>query len=128
MTWEQVVFATIVATLGTVASSIVLVVASRRFGLPGIARSVATEQGNLITTLQGSVDDLERKNNGLQAQVNDVETRRAACEQEIRRVKLELRDTKRDLRDTEAELLELYRKTGKRPPQRLTDHAGNGDA
>ena len=115
MTFEQLIFAAIAGTLAAGATTGIGVWASRRFGLPGLARQLDSERGELIETLQdrlklAEADAIEAKN-----LANATEARRAACQDEIGQLK-------RDLRATEAELLDLYRKTGERPPRRLTTH------
>lgn len=113
MTLEQVLFAIAAGAVSSVVVTLVGAIASRRFGLPGLARQVTSEQGELIETLQTRLEIAEQDAKSANAKADETERRRDACEQEIRRVK-------RDLRDTEAELLDLYRRTGERPPKSLT--------
>lgn len=113
---DQAVIAAIAGTLAAAVTTGLGIYASRKFGLPGLARQLDSEQAELIDTLEGSVKELRAQNADLEQRLLQQEDRRRGCETQIRMVK-------RDLRDTEAELLELYRVTGKRPPTRLTDHA-----
>jgi len=117
---EQLVFAAVAGMLAAIGTTVVGVIASRKFGLPGLARQVDSEQAALIDTLQDRLELAEKASSEAKAASDETERRRQQCEMEIRQVK-------RDLRDTEAELLELYRKTGKRPPARLTDHEGEAE-
>lgn len=112
MTWEQVLFAIAAGAVSSVVVTLVGAFASRRFGLPGLARQVTSEQGELIEALQTRLELAEKAAAEAREKANETERRRQSCEEEIGRVK-------RDLRDTEAELLDLYRRTGERPPQSL---------
>ena len=114
MTLEQTLFALIAGAVASVVVTLVGAWASSRFGLPGIARAVDAEQETLIRTLQDRLELAEARAKEAKTQAEETERRRVACEVEIRSVK-------RDLRDTEAELLDLYRRTGKRPPKRLEE-------
>lgn len=119
MTWEQTLFALAAGAIASIGVTLAGAWASRRFGLPGLARDLDAQKGSLVQVLKVELDEVRTQLAEEKRERLEVERRRAACEREIRSVK-------RDLRDTEAELLDLYRRTGKKPPQRLEDRAQDG--
>jgi chorismate mutase len=114
---DTIILAAVVAVVSTVVTGIVGAFASKRFGLPGLARQVDSAQGELIDALEGRLKIAEATAAEAKTAADVTERRRAACEEEIRRLR-------RDVRETEGELLDLYRRTGTRPPRKLvTRHA-----
>lgn len=116
MTWDQTVFALVAGAVASIAVTLAGAWASRRFGLPGLARAVDAHRGSLVQTLKDELAEVRTQLDEEKRERQGVERRRQACE-------IEIRNVKRDLRDTQAELLDLYRRTGKRPPRRLEEHA-----
>lgn len=113
---EPVVVA-VISALSSVAVALVGLWVARKKGLPGINAEIEQRMQQLVDTLRA---DVEAKNGELTGKVRELES----CRSELAGMRSELRETKRDLRDTQFELLSLYRSTGRRPPDRLTEHAG----
>jgi hypothetical protein len=78
--------------------------ASRKFGLPGLARSVETEQAALITAQKGRIDILS-------ARVTELES----CQPRLEAAEKRNDELEAQVNRTHAELVELYRLTGNRP-------------
>lgn len=111
----DLIVAGIVTIIGTVLSTALLAWASRKWGLPGLARQVDSQQAALIDTLQTRLTLVEADAKRANTKATRTEKRRQACEAAIGRLR-------RRLLLTERELLDLYRETGKTPPVRLETH------
>lgn len=109
--------ALVVGGLITIIGGSLSIIASRKFGLPGLGREVESRQSQLITTLSKEIDECRRQRDEYARELEATKKNREECETELSRVS-------RDLRATEAELLELYRKSGHKPPRRLSRKVG----
>lgn len=81
--------------------------ASRRFGLPGLARSVETEQARLIAAQKERIDLLEVKVSDLescQSKLEDAEKRTQRLERQVSDLHAELAEIRKLGRSNEARL------------------------
>jgi hypothetical protein len=99
MTFDSIVLAALVGAASTVTISLIGIIASRRFGLPGVARDIESQQSVLIATLKGRIEALE-------VTVSELN----ACQDENEKLR------RRVLR-AEGDLIELYRRVGEKPPK-----------
>jgi len=53
MTFDQLALAGIISVMAAAATTAITVYASRKFGLPGVARQLTSEQAELIDTFEG---------------------------------------------------------------------------
>lgn len=116
---EIAILATFFGGTASIVVALIGIVASRRFGLPGLAQQVDTEQEKLIALYKQERDDALTKVNDLQGRIEKAEERCEKLEKDNEFLEGKNRELRRELMFTESELLDLYRKQGVRPPKRL---------
>lgn len=101
----------IVGAIATILTYAIGVLASRKFGLPGLARSVETEQAALIVAQKQRMDLLEDR-------IGDLEL----CTPALATAERRLTELHRQMASDRAELLRLYRLTGQKPRDTSDDY------
>lgn len=102
----------IIAAVTAVVTTVTGAWIGRKMGLGKIAESADVQTTKLVRSLQSRLELAETTAAEAKREAERVERRRQSCEDEIGRLN-------RRLMLTENELLDLYRRTGEKPPKDL---------
>jgi hypothetical protein len=104
------------AVIVSVIGGTISIALARRKGMPAINAEIEDRNRDLITTMRSQIEAQNSRINGLS---NDFD----ACKARLGQTMLDNERLTRNLMLTEGELLDLYRKTGVRPPPRLSNRS-----